>query len=138
MSLTQSNLPVDSIKAENKNEVKSSRGKTGRVKDRPQQMQWRRNEAMPPNTTIDYVMDQMGAPRQPDEFSETYARCQATMQRIHETLSRGDAATKASKTISQITSIYPPPQHIPLLNEWNDHVNYQRLREDDLHWNGEL
>jgi hypothetical protein len=50
MSSIQLNLPIDSIKAENKNEVELSRGKTGGVKDRPQQRQWRRNEVMPPDT----------------------------------------------------------------------------------------
>jgi hypothetical protein len=93
---------------------------------------------VPPDATINYAMDQMRALRQPDESSETYARCQATVQCICKILSRGDAVTKASETISQITSIYPPPQCIPLLNEWNDHISYQRLREDDLCQNGEL
>jgi hypothetical protein len=137
MGSTWSNSPVGSIKVENKNEVELSRGKTGGVEDRPQQTQWRRNKMVPPDTTIDYVMDQMGVPRQPDESLETYARHQATMQCIRETPSRGDAVTEASKTISWITSIYPPPQHILLLNEWNDCVSYQRLREDDLRQNGE-
>jgi hypothetical protein len=82
-------------------------------------------------------MDQMEAPRQTDESSETYARRQAAVQHICETPSRGDATTKASETISWIMSICPPLQHIPLLDEWNDHVSYQRLREDDLRWNGE-
>jgi hypothetical protein len=136
MSLTWLNLPVDSIKAENKNEVELSRGKIGGVEDRPRQMQWRRNKTVPPDATIDYAMDQMGAPRQPDESSEMYARCQAAVQCIHKTLLRGDVATEASETISRITSIYPPPQHILLLNEWNDCISYQRLREDDLCWNG--
>jgi hypothetical protein len=101
-------------------------------------MQWRRNETVPPDATIDYAMDQTGVPRQPDESSETYARRQAAMQCIRKTPLRGDAVTEASETISWITSIYPPPQHIPLLNQWNDHVSYQRLREDDLRQNGEL
>jgi hypothetical protein len=117
MGLIRSNSPVGSIKVENKNEVELSRGKTGGVEDRPRQMQWRRNEMVPPDATIDYVMDQMGALRQPDESSETYARRQAAMQHICETPSRGDATTEASETISQITSIYPPLQRIPLLNE---------------------
>jgi hypothetical protein len=78
---------------------------------------------VPPDATIDYAMDQMGAPRQPDESSEMYARCQAAMQCICETPSRGDTATEASETISRIMSIYPPPQCILLLNKWNDHVS---------------
>jgi hypothetical protein len=137
MGLTQSNSPVGSIKVEDKNEVELSRGKTGGIEDRPRQTQWRRNEMVPPDATIDYVMDQMGVLRQPDKSSETYARHQAAMQRIRETPSRGDAVTTASETISRITSIYPPPQCIPLLNKWNDRISYQRLREDDLRQNGE-
>jgi hypothetical protein len=37
-----------------------------------------------------------------------------------------------AETIHEINRIYPPPRNMPLLDEWNDHVSFQRLREDDI------
>jgi hypothetical protein len=128
---------VSPVKVESRPEVDTTRGNASNVAGNARQVQRKKNETLPPDATIDYAMDQMGAPRHPDESSEMYARCQAAVQYIRETPSWGDAATEASESISQIMSIYPPPQQIPLLDEWKDHVSYQRLREDDLCQSGE-
>jgi hypothetical protein len=37
-----------------------------------------------------------------------------------------------AETIHKINRIYPPPQNVPLLDEWNNRVSFQRLREDDI------
>jgi hypothetical protein len=49
----------------------------------------RQGEIIPNNATIKHTMDQMGAPQQPDESSETYARRYAATQHVHETPMRG-------------------------------------------------
>jgi hypothetical protein len=41
-----------------------------------------------------------------------------------------------AETIHEINRIYPPPRNVPLLDEWNDHVSFQRLREDDIRRRG--
>jgi hypothetical protein len=101
---------VSLVKVESRPEVDTTRGNASNIAGNAQEVQRKKNETLPPDATIDYVMDQMGAPRHPDESSETYTRHQAAVQRIHETPSWGDAATEASESISRITSIYPPPQ----------------------------
>jgi hypothetical protein len=49
----------------------------------------RQGEIIPNNATIEHAMDQMGAPQQPDELSETYVRRYTAMQHVHETPTRG-------------------------------------------------
>jgi hypothetical protein len=41
-----------------------------------------------------------------------------------------------AETIHEINRIYPPPRNVPLLDEWNDCVSFQRLREDDIRQRG--
>jgi hypothetical protein len=93
---------------------------------------------------IDSAMEQVAAPRQQDESSEAYERRNAAAQRIRKMMDaqyQDEAMTECitqeeAETIHEINRIYPPPRNVPLLDEWNDRVSFQWLREDDIRRRG--
>jgi hypothetical protein len=137
VNLTWSNSPVSPVKIETtyKHEMPSTAENITSSDNR--KLPLRRNEIIHTDVAIKHAMEWMEAPKQLEESSETYRRRQVAAQRVRETPLRGDAASEASESISHISSLYPPPQRIPLLDEWKDQVSYQRLREDDMRQDGE-
>jgi hypothetical protein len=119
-NLTRSNSPVSPVKIETTHKREMSLTAEDIASSDNCKLPLRRNETIHTDIAIEHAMERMEAPKQPEESSETYRRCQVAAQRGCETPSRGDAASEASESISHISSLYPPPQQIPLLDEWKD------------------
>jgi hypothetical protein len=109
-NLTWSNSPVSPVKIETTHKHEMSSTAEDIASSDNCKLPLRRNEIIHTDVAIEHAMEWMEAPKQLEESSETYRRCQVAAQRVRETPSRGDAASEASESISCILSLYPPPQ----------------------------
>src|SRR6202789_1435795 len=123
-----------------------------RVRDAPPHMR-----VTEPDPALDLAISQMDRPRQLDETSQEFDRRRAAVRRIHDTSGEvpnpegslsyitepttaarpvgvGRAATLAENV--SIVDMYPSPNRIPLLDAWEDRVNFQRVRNAELEQTG--
>jgi hypothetical protein len=80
-NLTWSNLPVSPVKIETTHKHEMSVTAEDIASSDNRKLPLRRNEIIHTDVTIEHVMEQMEAPKQPEESSETYRRCQVAAQR---------------------------------------------------------
>jgi hypothetical protein len=107
--------------------------------------------ARPPcDPVLNQAIDQINTPRQYDELTEDFGRRRAAAQRVTTASITAPQPEGSSSydmnpppTVSApiptgrqgtvpnnrllIVELYPPPTHIPLLDQWEDQVSFQRL-----------